>query len=53
MVKILGFHYHGPGSVPGRGTEIPHGLAKKKKKDSHFWKLLNNPWVKEEIIREL
>ena len=36
MVKILGFYYHGPGSVPGRGTEIPHGLAKKKKKRLPF-----------------
>ena len=24
VVKILGFHYHGPGSIPGQGTENPH-----------------------------
>ena len=28
MVKILGFHCHGLGSIPGRGTEP----GKKKKK---------------------
>ena len=23
MVRILGFHYHGPGSIPGRVIQIP------------------------------
>ena len=23
VVRILGFHCHGPGSIPGQGTEIP------------------------------
>ena len=34
MVKIPGFHYCGPGSIPGEGTEIPQamcGMAKKKR----------------------
>ena len=22
VVRILGFHYHGPGSIPGWGTEV-------------------------------
>ena len=32
MVRILGFHCWGPGSVPGWGTEIPQAgcVAKKK-----------------------
>ena len=35
MVRILGFHCCGPGSIPGWGTEIPQasGEAKKKKKN--------------------
>ena len=36
MVRILGFHCRGPGSIPGQGNEIPqavqHGQKKKKKK---------------------
>ena len=36
MATILGFHCHGPGSIPGQGTEIlkatQHGQKKKKKK---------------------
>ena len=31
-VKILGFHCHGPGSIPGRGTEMSCSAAKKEKK---------------------
>ena len=34
VVRIPGFHCRGPGSIPGRGIEIPHkpcGEAKKKK----------------------
>ena len=36
MVRVLGFHCCGPGSVPGQGTEIlqaaQHSQKKKKKK---------------------
>ena len=35
MVRILGFHCNGPGSIPGVGTEIPfhklHRAADKNK----------------------
>ena len=31
MVRVLGFHCSGQGSVPGRGTEIVQ--AKKRKED--------------------
>lgn len=31
LVKIPGFHYHGPGSIPGWGTSHkPHDVAKRK-----------------------
>ena len=30
VVRILGFHCHGLGSIPGQGSEIPQVLAKKK-----------------------
>ena len=35
VVRILGFHCHGLGSVPGGGTGIPQALccAQNKKKD--------------------
>ena len=29
LVKILSFHCRGPGSIPGWGTKILHGAAKK------------------------
>ena len=29
-MRILGFHCHGLGSIPGQGSEIPQVLAKKK-----------------------
>ena len=32
MVGILGCHCHGPGSVPGRGTEIPQAMQRSQKK---------------------
>ena len=36
VVRSLGFHRHGPGSIPGWGTEIPqatqHGQKKKKRR---------------------
>ena len=36
VVRILGFHYCGPDSIPGQGTEILqavwHGQTKKKQK---------------------
>ena len=40
MVRILGFHCHGLGSVPDRGSEILQGLAKKQtNKQKEFFKL--------------
>ena len=27
VVRILGFHCHGPGSTPGQGTETAQGLG--------------------------
>ena len=38
MVKILGFHCHGLGSIPGRGTEP----GKKKKKLVYRYNLSSN-----------
>ena len=32
VIKILGFHGHGLGSVPGRGTEIPQAMQHGYKK---------------------
>ena len=32
VVRTVYFHGQGPGSVPGQGIKIPHGVAKKKKK---------------------
>ena len=29
MVRILGFHCHGPGSIPGGGTEILKAMWEK------------------------
>ena len=31
MVRIPGFHCHGPGSVPGWGTEIPCAMQHSQK----------------------
>ena len=31
VVKTLGFHCRGAGSIPGQGTKIPHTIDKKKK----------------------
>ena len=40
MVRILGFHCHGPGSTPSQGTEIPQatqcGQKKKGKKKVRY-----------------
>ena len=36
MVRIRCFHYHGPGSIPGQGTEIPQASQRgQKKKEKH------------------
>ena len=35
VVRIVGFHSWGPGSVPGWGTEILQAVAWPKKKRSH------------------
>ena len=32
MVRIPGFHCHGLGSIPGRGTEIPQSVQRGQKK---------------------
>ena len=32
MVRTPGFHCHGPGSIPGWGTEIPQAMSMAKKK---------------------
>ena len=32
VVRILGFHCHGSGSVPGQGTEIPQAAWHDQKK---------------------
>ena len=32
MVRTLGFHYCGPGSIPGQGIEILQAAQEKKKK---------------------
>ena len=34
MVRLLGFHCHGPGSVPGPGTEILQAAPRSHKKRS-------------------
>ena len=39
MVRILGFHCCGPGSISGWGTEIPQAIQcsqKEKKKDTNL-----------------
>ena len=33
VVRILGFHYHGPGSIPGWETEILQAVQHSKKKE--------------------
>ena len=43
VVRILGFHCCGPGSIPGRGTEILQSHVAKKNKtkrsvESFIWK---------------
>ena len=32
VVRILGFHCHDLGSVPGRGTEVPQAMQHEQKK---------------------
>ena len=32
MVRMPGFHCHGPGSIPGQGAEIPQATRRGKKK---------------------
>ena len=32
MARIPGFHYCGPGSIPGQGTEIPQSAWQSQKK---------------------
>ena len=39
MVRVLGFHCSGQGSVPGRGTEI---VQAKKRKEDKEWKKNNS-----------
>ena len=33
VVKTLRFHYKGTGLIPGGGTKMPHGAAKKTKQN--------------------
>ena len=39
VVRILGFHSHGPVSVPGQGTEIPQARWQSQEKNTRvgFW----------------
>ena len=40
-VRIPGFHCHGPGSIPGRGTEIQQAMQHSQKKKRYA----NDHWV--------
>ena len=37
QVRILGFHCHSPGSIPGQGTEIPQTKQCRKNKHTHHY----------------
>ena len=39
IIRILGFHCHGPGSVPGEETEILQALKHSKKQSKTVWAL--------------
>ena len=39
VVRILGFHYHGPDSIPGWGIEIPEATQHGPKKKVIMWGL--------------
>lgn len=51
MVRILGFHCHGLGSVPGGGTEIPRGARHGQNKDKPSKEQLKQPWKKQKLVR--
>ena len=56
MVRILSFHCRGPGSIPGRGTEIPQAKQrgqKKKKKSKSGSHYKTGYSYKEDILRLL
>ena len=41
MVRILGFHCHGLGSILGQRTEIPQAVSMaENKKEVHDWQCL-------------
>ena len=50
VVRIWSFHCHGPGLVPGRGTEIPqamrHGQNKKNKTTSSILHTYMHTYIK-------
>ena len=46
MVRILSFHCHGPGSIPGQGTEILQAMWHGQTNKKLLWK--NNKKNKEE-----
>ena len=39
MVRILGFHCWGPGSIPGQGIEIPQLHSKTRKKEKRMFRM--------------
>ena len=39
IFRILGFHCHGPGSIPGQETEILQALKQSKKQNKTAWAL--------------
>ena len=41
VVRILGFHCRGLGSVPGRGTEILQAIQQGRKKEKSLWLFQN------------
>ena len=37
VVRILGFHCHGAGSIPGQGTENPQAVRRGQKKKNFYF----------------
>ena len=52
MVRILGFHCHGLGSVLDGGTEIPQRARHGQNKDKPSKEQLKQPWKKTEVGQE-
>ena len=54
MVRIPGFHCHGPGSFPGQGTEIPQATWRgQKKKGGRGVLLVSAHGLNEKVSEEL